>query len=449
MATHEPQPTSDSGLAPGERVDRPWQYGDPFDPDGIRPSTRSDRAGIRSAFSGLTTPEQLLALLSSLPRAPGEPAQTDQRPRPDAVIEYELRRDHLLTLQQCRGTEDTERALASVEQALDGYVEQGMAPPQALLEQREREVGRLRVCHERDALARGRPDGCWCLGAGGRGLLAIIPTVDGRTAMPTLPDDEQPPLRFGCYCVCPEAEAERERARAEHERLKRLLLEQRVSRLLDAARIPPGYEHLTLETFPNQKLAAQMGRWYARNIQRLADRAHGITWAPAETSALKPGVLLWGNNRTGKTGLAIGCVKLALEERRSTIFRTVPDLLDELRATYDPENEWCHAELLALLKNVPLLVLDDLGAQRVTGWVSETMYVLLNHRMNEQLLTIFTTNLDPSSLLEHCGERIFWRVREPSHEVPLTELLGEAKRLAAASLDPFAERYPMTTTEDP
>lgn len=427
-------------LDPGEKVDMPWQHGDPFDPESILPSTPAERAGLKPTFSGLDTPDKILAVVSKLPRMPHEPDTALQPPRPEAILEAELRRDHLLMLQGWFKTENIERALADIERAIEDYRAKKRPVPRELERRRDTEVAHLATCHERDEIARGRPEGCWCCGAGGRELVAIVPVIDGKIGLPKLDDTEHPPMRFGFYCTCPEAEAARVTARAQHDNLQARFLAQRNDRLKNAARIPPKYETLSLETFPDRKLARQAEGWYRRNVQRLADRAAGRERDPALDRTLWPGWLIWGDNRTGKTGLAIGCVKLALQQHQSTIFRTVPDLLNELRSTYEPDNPLCHADLMAILKNVPLLVLDDLGSQRMTGsdWVPETMLSLLDYRMNEQLMTIFTTNLSPDALLKHLGERIFWRVREPAHLTHMTELMGEAKRIAA-SLDPFAE----------
>ena len=41
-----------------------------------------------------------------------------------------------------------------------------------------------------------------------------------------------------------------------------------------------------------------------------------------------------------------------------------------------------------------LLVLDDLGAERTTDWVDETLNLIVNTRYSERRPTIFTSNYD-------------------------------------------------------
>ena len=66
-----------------------------------------------------------------------------------------------------------------------------------------------------------------------------------------------------------------------------------------------------------------------------------------------------------------------------------------------------------------LLVLDDLGAEKTSEWVEETMNLIVNTRYNERRLTIFTSNYedipddtDPNSLLFRIGHRMRSRLHE-------------------------------------
>src|SRR5260370_17356042 len=66
-----------------------------------------------------------------------------------------------------------------------------------------------------------------------------------------------------------------------------------------------------------------------------------------------------------------------------------------------------------------LLVLDDLGAEKTSEWVEETMNLIVNTRYNERRVTIFTSNYedipddtDPNSLLFRIGHRMRSRLHE-------------------------------------
>ena len=74
-------------------------------------------------------------------------------------------------------------------------------------------------------------------------------------------------------------------------------------------------------------------------------------------------------------------------------FAFVPDLLDHLRTTFSPNSPITSDELFEQIKTVPVLILDDLGAESSTFWVDEKLYQIVVYR-NEMLLpTIITTSL--------------------------------------------------------
>ena len=99
-----------------------------------------------------------------------------------------------------------------------------------------------------------------------------------------------------------------------------------------------------------------------------------------------------GGNGCGKTHLAAAIVNERLEQGSRVAFATVPDLLDELRATYAPDSPKRYDQLFRSLMEVDVLILDDLGAQKSSPWAEEKLYQLLNHRHVARAFTVVTTN---------------------------------------------------------
>ncbi len=87
-----------------------------------------------------------------------------------------------------------------------------------------------------------------------------------------------------------------------------------------------------------------------------------------------------------------------LDRGEPVLFTVVPDLLDHLRSTFGPSSEVGYDERFEQVRSVGLLVLDDLGTESATGWAREKLYQLLNHRYNQELPTIITSNRAPDSL---------------------------------------------------
>ena len=92
------------------------------------------------------------------------------------------------------------------------------------------------------------------------------------------------------------------------------------------------------------------------------------------------------------------------------LFVIVPDLLDRLRAAYHPESALGYDETFELVRNAPVLVLDDLGGQSSTPWAQEKLSQIINHRFNARLPTVIT-NCGPVHKLD---ERLQTRLADPS-----------------------------------
>ena len=103
--------------------------------------------------------------------------------------------------------------------------------------------------------------------------------------------------------------------------------------------------------------------------------------------------LLMGGYGSGKTHLAAAIAHRVVERGVETLFLTVPDLLDWLRFSYDSPDA-SFEERFDEIRNVSLLVLDDLGTQNATPWAEEKLFQIINYRYVSRLPTVVTTNLD-------------------------------------------------------
>ena len=115
---------------------------------------------------------------------------------------------------------------------------------------------------------------------------------------------------------------------------------------------------------------------------------------------------LRGGVGVGKTHLAVAAALEIRERMGSVLFAVVPDLLDHLRATFDPAQGVAYDDRFNAIRGAFLLVLDDLGTENTTPWAREKLYQLFNHRYVERLPTIVTSNQDH----RHVDERILSRL---------------------------------------
>jgi DNA replication protein DnaC len=78
-------------------------------------------------------------------------------------------------------------------------------------------------------------------------------------------------------------------------------------------------------------------------------------------------LVFFGTYGSGKTHLAAAIANVALHRNYSVIFTVVPDLLDHLRSTFGPTSDIAYDERFETIREIPVLVLDDLGTEDTLG----------------------------------------------------------------------------------
>ena len=143
----------------------------------------------------------------------------------------------------------------------------------------------------------------------------------------------------------------------------------------------------------------------------------------------KKGLFFMGKCGVGKTHLAVGII-LELMKKKAVpcLFYDFRDLLKEIQASYDSRSSVSEISILGPVFNTDVLVLDELGASKVTDWMRDMLTHIINKRYNERKMTIITSNW--MDHIENEGEdtltdRIGVRLRSRLYEMcRVIELIG-------------------------
>ncbi|MGV8026709.1 MAG: ATP-binding protein [Anaerolineaceae bacterium] len=146
---------------------------------------------------------------------------------------------------------------------------------------------------------------------------------------------------------------------------------------------------------------------YGRTDEKDANKSLEVAFQSAKNFAAQPNgwLFLTGKFGCGKTHLAAAIANEVIRNDTRTLFLTVPDLLDWLRYAFSGEDA-SYEERFSEIRDVPFLVLDDLGTQNSTPWAEEKLFQIINHRYVNHLPTVITTNLDFAEIDERISSRI-------------------------------------------
>jgi DNA replication protein DnaC len=139
----------------------------------------------------------------------------------------------------------------------------------------------------------------------------------------------------------------------------------------------------TFETFDLRQ--GELAREEEESLKEAYNKARAFAENPRDW------LLITGTYGCGKTHLAAAIANYQIAQGHPALFVAIPDLLDHLRAAFNPQSTVTFDKRFEEVRRAPLLILDDLGTESATPWAREKLYQIFDYRYNARLPTVITT----------------------------------------------------------
>ena len=193
-------------------------------------------------------------------------------------------------------------------------------------------------------------------------------------------------------CTCKKAqEYWKEKDKKDYEITKRKHFREVINKIYKQNYIGMKFQNLNFENFNSNsenELAIAIAKDYVnKNI----------------TSENTNGLIIMGESGVGKTHLAASIANKLIENDKIVLMERLTTLLDMIKETFK-DNTKSENELVDLYSNVDMIIIDDLGTEKISNWALEKLYSIIENRNENMLPIIITTRFDKQGLIERFSQ---------------------------------------------
>ena len=193
-------------------------------------------------------------------------------------------------------------------------------------------------------------------------------------------------------CTCKKAqEYWKEKDKQDYEIEKRKHFREIINKLYKQNYIGRKFQNMNFENFNSNtenELAIAIAKDYVnKNI----------------TSANTNGLIIMGESGVGKTHLAASIANKLIENNKIVLMGRLTTLLDMIKETFK-DNTKSENELIELYSNVDMIIIDDLGTEKISNWALEKLYTIIENRNENRLPIIITTRFNKQGLIKRFSQ---------------------------------------------
>ena len=189
-------------------------------------------------------------------------------------------------------------------------------------------------------------------------------------------------------CTCNKAEQYwREKDKQEFEEQKRNRFRNIINRIYKENYVGRKFQNLNFENFyvdSNNEYVVKVASDY---INKSIDKMQAN------------GLIITGKSGVGKTHLAAAIANRLIENDKIVLIGRLTTLLDMIKETFR-DNTKSENELIELYSNVDMIIIDDLGTEKISSWALEKLYTIIQNRCENGLPIIITTRFNKEGLIE-------------------------------------------------
>jgi DNA replication protein DnaC len=175
-------------------------------------------------------------------------------------------------------------------------------------------------------------------------------------------------------------------------------------RLFTISNLGKRFAESTFETYnvrPGSEKSFEIAKRYVSEFE---------TWGPQS-------LLIWGIPGNGKTHLAASIATALHVKGKIVVFQSVPELLERIKSTFNKNSRDTEEQIMKALLSCDLLIFDDIGAEKLTDWVQDVMFRIIDGRYRKEMPILYTSNLRPNELADQVSDRTYDRITETTLQV--------------------------------